>query len=165
MIALSHLSPYLNVTKNCGTGEGCFPDVVYKRLNGADSGNFNQEDYYLKLILNDGMSSAMRIGSPNCDLSLGDTPLLSNWCGSLWVDVNGFAPPNQIGKDMFQFVFSKYGIMPQGTANYSETGGGFDSCNTTTGTGFGCAGWVVYNENLDYLHCGGLSWEGKTKCK
>ncbi len=30
--------------------------------------------------------------------------------------------------------------------------------------GFGCTAWVLYNENMDYLHCDDLSWEGKTKC-
>ncbi len=27
-----------------------------------------------------------------------------------------------------------------------------------------CAAWVIYNENLDYLHCNDLAWDGKTKC-
>jgi hypothetical protein len=27
-----------------------------------------------------------------------------------------------------------------------------------------CTAWVIYNENMDYLHCDGLSWNGKTKC-
>lgn len=31
--------------------------------------------------------------------------------------------------------------------------------------GYGCAAWVIYNENMDYLHCNDLSWDGKKKCK
>ena len=30
--------------------------------------------------------------------------------------------------------------------------------------GAGCAAWVLLNENLDYLHCADLSWNGKKKC-
>lgn len=30
--------------------------------------------------------------------------------------------------------------------------------------GFGCTAWVVYNKNMDYLHCDDLSWNGKRKC-
>lgn len=31
-------------------------------------------------------------------------------------------------------------------------------------TGGGCTAWVIFNENMDYLHCDDLSWNGKTKC-
>lgn len=30
---------------------------------------------------------------------------------------------------------------------------------------FNCAAWVLYNENMDYLHCDDLSWGKKTRCK
>ncbi len=30
--------------------------------------------------------------------------------------------------------------------------------------GRSCAAWVIYNENMDYLHCDDLSWNGKHKC-
>ena len=25
--------------------------------------------------------------------------------------------------------------------------------------------WVLHNENLDYLHCNDLSWDGKHSCR
>ena len=31
--------------------------------------------------------------------------------------------------------------------------------------GRACTAWVIYNGNMDYLHCNDLSWHGKTKCK
>ena len=40
-------------------------------------------------------------------------------------------------------------------------------CNLNEGSsynGYGCAAWVIYNKNMDYLHCNDLSWEGKHKC-
>ena len=42
-----------------------------------------------------------------------------------------------------------------------------DKCNKSienSQQGFGCTAWVLYNENMDYLHCDDLSWEGKNKC-
>ena len=27
--------------------------------------------------------------------------------------------------------------------------------------GFGCTAWVLFNENMDYLKCSGLDWDGK----
>ena len=33
------------------------------------------------------------------------------------------------------------------------------------GNMYSCTAWVLYNENMDYLHCDDLSWTGKTKCK
>ncbi len=27
--------------------------------------------------------------------------------------------------------------------------------------GYGCTAWVIYNENMDYLHCNDLNWDGK----
>ena len=31
--------------------------------------------------------------------------------------------------------------------------------------GYTCAAWIIYNENMDYLHCNDLSWDGKKRCK
>ena len=31
--------------------------------------------------------------------------------------------------------------------------------------GAGCTAWVIYNENMDYLRCDDLSWDGKHECK
>ena len=77
-------------------------------------------------------------------------------------------PPNATGKDVFWFVLTKYGLVPGGLAE--ETGSStFDNrCNlekTGTMNGYGCTAWVIYNENMDYLKCNDLSWNGKTKCK
>ena len=33
------------------------------------------------------------------------------------------------------------------------------------GNMFACTAWVLYNENMDYLHCDDLSWNGKHSCK
>ena len=30
---------------------------------------------------------------------------------------------------------------------------------------YACTVWVLYDENMDYLHCNDLSWTGKKTCK
>lgn len=45
-----------------------------------------------------------------------------------------------------------------------DTENPFSNCNKSN-SGAGCAAWVIYNENMDYLYCNNLSWDGKTTCK
>ena len=43
-----------------------------------------------------------------------------------------------------------------------------NKCNMskkTDANGYGCTAWVLQNENLDYLHCNDLSWDGKHSCR
>jgi hypothetical protein len=52
-------------------------------------------------------------------------------------------------------------VIPYGTSE--ETGFAFKKHCTYEG-GYACTAWVIYNENMDYLHCDDLNWGGKTKC-
>lgn len=43
-----------------------------------------------------------------------------------------------------------------------------DFCNkskSTDANGLACTAWVIFNENMDYLHCNDLDWSTKIKCK
>lgn len=170
----SIMSKYLKVIKNCGTGTGCFPDVSYKNLNNNNTSNVNQATTGTKLMLADGSLVFLRHWSPDCSYNWsGISNLnLNNICGFFSVDINGFKPPNKHGVDYFVFLFTKYGVIPNGspdqTAAYSFT----DACNRSKGdpggwyNGASCAAWVIYNENTDYLKsCGPtLGWGGITSC-
>lgn len=94
----------------------------------------------------------------------GNTKMLKTCYAMVYVDVNGAKKPNAVGKDTFVFYMTEYGIVPAGTTE--ETANGFK-----TGTigncyrdGVGCTAWVLQNENLDYLKCTDLDWNGKHKC-
>lgn len=71
--------------------------------------------------------------------------------------------PNKIGllgKDVFAFSVYKNGnIRP----------GGYSTINqdplTCYSNAYACTQWVINNENMDYLHCKDLSWNGKKTCK
>ena len=76
----------------------------------------------------------------------------------------------KIGVDVFNFYFTTKGFVPRGMQN--DTNYTFTKYCSMTDTsvavdqqGRGCAAWVIYNGNMDYLHCNDLDWNGKTKCK
>ena len=92
-------------------------------------------------------------------------------CGTIFVDINGKTGPNSLGRDIFGFYFTRNKIVPKGAdkepyytfmklcnlgkADYWD--GGYN--------GEYCTAWVLYNKNMDYLHCNDLSWKGKIRCK
>ena len=97
--------------------------------------------------------------------------------GALSVDINGFKGPNSAGEDLFTFTITKNGIYPYGTKT-SMMKEKLEDGTIVTKNAFprmcnrkdcyvnceACAAWVMYNENMDYLHCDDLSWNGKHKC-
>ena len=91
----------------------------------------------------------------------------NNKCGDLSVDLNGDKGPNAVGHDIFFFEITKNGIKPLGYKG--DTSRPFDtSCvHGASGAynGYGCTAWVIYNENMDYLHCNGLGWDKKVRCR
>ena len=164
--ALSKLAEFMNVAKYCGNAPGCYTDVDYRYLKGQKYNySIDNNTSYAKLILADGTIIAMNIREPDCKQDRGDSVVLKNVCGTFSVDINGPKPPNQIGRDRFGFILSKYGIIPHGAQ--LETMFSFETnCkDKSTHQGFGCTAWVIFNENLDYMRCNDLDWENKTKCK
>lgn len=148
-LAFDNFEPYLNLIKKCGTGEGCFPNVCYKFLNGTASDiNINNDNLRAKGILADGSVFAMLSGGVSI---------------TLYVDINGDKPPNQWGRDFFEFRIIGSEIIPTGTQKFNEQ---FETTckDSKTQKGYYCAAWVIYNGNMDYLHCDDLSWDGQKKC-
>ena len=154
-------APYLKITKICGSTRGCYKNVVYKDLSGNPRYNIDNTKPFAKAILADGF--------------LIDTQALSPayWdgyngkvYGAVHVDINGKSGPNTYGKDHFRFYVTDKAIVPSGV-NTTLTYNFHNAClnNVTDMQGTACTAWVLYNENMDYLHCKDLSWTGKTKCK
>ena len=163
------LLPYLKTTSVCYYSDStCSSNRTYSRtrysLDGTQFGTWGVP----RVILADGSSiDVIYMASSNCSAEIGNSKALKSVCGEIFVDINGVKPPNTTGKDVFWFRITKYGIVPGGTEN--DTSRDFDNyCNKSKPdkvNGYGCAAWVIYNENMDYLHCNDLSWNGKTKCK
>ena len=161
---LNKLVPYLKVEKNCGSTNDCFPNANYKKFRHDQSFNTRYTQRYAKALLSDGTAFAVETYSKDCSYVMGTSKDLKEVCAIIHVDINGHEKPNIIGKDYFFFYLTKNAIIPAGVkeAFYFS----LSSCTTVsdTATGYGCAAWVVYKGNMDYLHCDGLTWNSRS-CK
>ena len=170
---LAKLTPYMKTTKICKANEkGCTPDVSYLALDGKTSaGKLYNNKATAKLV--NGSLITPFIYSKTCQNAWGTSTQMQNVCASIGVDINGDKKPNQNGVDYFNFHVTKYGIVPYGspveTSPFKFDTNCRDKSIGMVGAwsvnGYGCAGWVIYNENMDYLHCSDLAWDGKKRCK
>jgi len=147
------MEKHLKLSKSCGYGRGCWPDVVVKFLDGADWVNIDSYlSGYYKAVLSNGSSLQLFANPANDTIEFR-------------VDVNGFAGPNTMGKDVFHYHVRDNILRPsgyQGAVDEFET-----HCNLASNVsynGLACTAWVIQNKNMDYLRCNDLSWNGKHKC-
>lgn len=90
-------------------------------------------------------------------------------CGDIWVQLP--EKDAKLGVNRFNFYLSPQGIQLLGAPK--DTRRPFEKyCDVKNSNGIaaneqgrGCTAWVVFNGNMDYLHCSDLSWHGKLKCK
>lgn len=145
-------------------------------LNGDNS--YNTDPKFLKIyrleLENGYIIYARNYFSPTCNQTYSTwdvEDVYKTICMSVRVDVNGDAKPNAFGRDIFHFYLLRDRVYPAGGPNepyYSFKGlckknrdsdiwdGGYN--------GDYCTAWVLYNKNMDYLHCDDLSWKEKSKC-
>lgn len=91
-------------------------------------------------------------------------------CGEIAIDVNGENGPNAFGQDVFYFYFTKKGIIPFGAQEdernpFERCVSGYLKDEVLKYDGYECTAWALYNENMEYLRCKDLSWNGKKRCK
>ena len=148
---LSKIIPYLKVSKKCLNQEGCFiKNNYYKFLSGENHMQYSPNEYGKSAtILADGTILILRTYSP-------DRYAL----GYIYVDINGNKSPNTYGKDMFQFIITKNGLEPTGNVNgYIHTLNHCSLKGSDSSNSGGCTAWVLYKENMDYLHKQ-VCWDG-----
>lgn len=149
---LSYLGEFLNAPKN----ESGFKVTTYT-LNGnlLNKDFVYTKDRYLKLY--DGSIVAMGwVGTNNS--------------ADIMVYLKGCEKRGcRLGVDIFYFVMRpKTGIFPNGIPKEAGTMTFENYCNLSKNSKYNgrpCTAWVIYKENMDYLHCNDLSWNGKSKCK
>ncbi|MBR1754744.1 type II secretion system protein [bacterium] len=146
----SMFSPYLNIAQDCGTSFGtCVGTGIYLRKNGAFSPNYNLNSSYYTVVLADGSTLIMRGRE-------------SKYLFEIFYDINGASPPNRWGYDLFEFDGIGANVYPAGIPDISED---FDeTCAPKNSLGYGCAAWIIYKENMDYLRCDDLTWNKKNEC-
>jgi len=142
VLVLNQFATKLSVIKNCGTGTGCFPDVIYKMLEGSNILNYNQSVNYAKAILADGSAIYIYDNNGACNSNLGT---VTNWCGNIAIDINGVKEPNQLGKDYFVFRVLSTGVYPAGV------NGEITSCeDPTLDLGFSCSARILLEGAINY---------------
>lgn len=148
------LIPNLSVFKFCTAGlsaGNCFHRYQeIKNLNGLflDSVTAGNSPIYSNgnagFVLNDGTLVAVyyRYSTPDCDLDckFGTTHGGSS-VGGITIDVNGWKPPNTLGKDIFSLIVLRNKIIPCGT--------GCLPCTSSSSmyAGFGCAAKVLKGQD------------------
>ena len=162
-IFFDKIKPYLKIQKECGFEKGCLTSGYVKTLDGRNYTIYDERDDEYRFILSDGTTLWFYISINDLDL------VNENGIGNIKVDIDGKKGPYTFGKDVFLFYITTNKIVPYGTQNTTINSVSFDyACNkskTTDANGIGCTAWVLYNENMDYLHCNDLTWSGKVRCK
>lgn len=165
MIAANNFKTNLRLMADC-TGM----DSTNTQKNCTKNTNLGNMDTnpatYSYIVTSDGTLMSFRIWAPACDWNWG----VKNICG----EVITFLNPNanaKMGKDTFTFYITKDSLVPTGAQ--IDTSFPFSSYCIWNKPGvdagnfsyqYGCTAWVMYNENMDYLKCTGLNWDGPTKC-
>lgn len=146
----------LKIINNCGTAGGCFYTGYYKNFNGVDRQTFNTS--YSQATLINGVSIAIATYANDCTTERGDgstTNPLHYTCAEIWIDTNGIAAPNVIGRDAFGMIITKTGLYPIGTiynAFNSYKYWAF-SCNPAyiwPYNGYGCTSRVLQENDINY---------------
>lgn len=138
---------HLKILKDCGFTQGCFKDADVKNFDGTSYFNFDQRNEnggIYKILLTDGTALAFYADPDGA--------------ANITIDTDGYNGEHTVGKDIFIILLNaenKMTFEPYG-AEYEE--GYQKACldvGITTGRakGFQCTAWVVYNGNMDYLHC------------
>ena len=137
----------LNTQKVCGISSGgdCFADK-YTYFDGSVVPDFNNDNFWYKLRLNDGMSLGF-VKLNNTYEIRGNSEPLNYVIVYVIVDVNGDKAPNIVGKDVFAFYITKFGVIPYGSSD--DTVEPISTCRTV---GWGCTAWVTTKGNVDYWH-------------
>ena len=169
IIMANKMKKYMNLSQDC---VGLAQEEVYAKCTQYEGAKITNA---ATVMLADGTAILFRSWDGGCthNYSLNGNKSLKTVCGV----ISAYLRPNKKnvtrGKDMFSFYITKDGIIPYGVQDDAHTFAigcnrnatsppypGFSSSNI-----FACTAWVVFNENMDYLHCDGLDWNGKTKCK
>lgn len=145
---ISYYYKYLGIAKKCfytNTQGNCWHNnnsLYYLNGNPVDYGADWWTYVTIGAVLTDGTLVAFRDLSSNCNLQIaGGTP--SDKCALVFVDVNGFKPPNTYGKDLYVFyILNNNTVIPRGTQGEDWLPAG--EC-ASSGNGLTCAASKILN--------------------
>ena len=151
-------SKYLRKSKICEGNIDCTGGYEHLLLNG-DEYTVTAEGSS-SIILPDGTGIWFTPWTDNCHGT--------NACGSMTINLD-LDKKRHYGVNTFTLYVYKDRFVPWGSSSIlSDTNNAFSKkCIYNGGNfenGLACTGWVLEVGNMDYLHCDGLSWEGKHSC-
>ena len=151
------LKPYLRISKTCELNKICLNKKSY-----ALSGTY-LDDIMIPLSTNDSPPESRFFLNDGTFVSFG---WVTNGTVDFYVVLDG--KDSILGKNRFYFRATQNGIKPEGTAD--AVSNKFEMCDPTntsfSNAGRGCTAWVIYNKNMDYLHCREkLGWDKARSCK
>lgn len=160
------ISPYFRIQKNCKNNGGCWENRNVFLLNSGDSGkNYGTNTNYATVQIVDGMFFAYYVEDPLCKKVAGNNTGLDSVCATITIDLNAKRGPNQIGYDIHNFYVTKHNIQPYGQQAATDFTFKDNCASGRSSTGYGCAAWLLFKENMDYIHCSNLEWDGLYRCK
>ena len=161
-MVISRFAKYMKTSKICEAADkDCMEEIDYLRLSGVSDGQHFRGGRFGTMILSDGTIIYNYVNRDNCTTNEYGT----TYCAHFYVDLNGQTAPNKRGLDFFEFIMTDNGIIPNGLKGTTSEVGSFERTCNNEGSGDGCTAWVLTFNNMDYLHCDGLSWDGAHSCK
>ena len=147
---------HLSILKDCSNDQpGCFASSSYKLFSGGFSENFTSARARYNAILLDGSAVSFYV-HPKSTFTYNEGKDRKGGLGLVYLDVNGAKPPNQFGKDMFQFDITEDAIYPPMVTKRE-----ISNCLSA---GYYCSGWIIAYQNMDYKYCPQEILAGKPNC-
>ena len=165
-LVATRLKKYLKVARTCELDKICFYGKYY-----------NLAGVQLTSTIATSDNLANREIPPEASFYLNDGTFVSfgSWNDGSNGDIYVVLPGSKdaiLGKNRFYFNMNEKGVIPFGMKDsthyasfetYCDPDG---SVSNRAMLGQGCTAWVIYNKNMDYLHCRDkLSWDGAHSCK
>lgn len=95
---------YFKVAKICNPSEtGCWPTPTYRNYNKSNEITSGESSSSYKFLTLNGMIYNLAVDNCSKNRSLTGIGSLAQSCGHMFVDINGFKPPNAFGRDIFWF--------------------------------------------------------------
>lgn len=150
------LSTKISMTKKCyaGTNAGVCWHAGTSWTKLSTSGE-SRDVEHARFIAANGHLYVIYLNSPTCstnEYSSDEEADINS--GFFEVDVNGFTPPNKMGRDIFNYHITKYGLVPVGAKGSMEYDSNFATgtrCNpSVSSAGAGCAGRIFFEGDMNY---------------
>lgn len=144
---------YMKVINDCGASlpatwtYGCFSTSINHNIDGSSSDNSTTDiNSNYNFITTDGMTFSVYNFLNDCE-----DFVISQACGMLYVDINGFKPPNYMGRDVFKFFITNENgphLYPYGGQKEASNGDWWkpsNYCSKNRPDGALCAGRIIEN--------------------